>query len=73
MLPAQLVARHRNIHLLGIGQLELSHDEDKFLQTLIQPEPGIARFLLRDAGNAATMVVVRRVDQRLISPASTCR
>jgi len=63
---ALLVAGHRAINELWIGQVQVRHNVSELLQGPFFPKPGIAFLFLRYRGNVPVLVVVRRVHQNII-------
>src|SRR3546814_13624025 len=60
------IGRHRHIYLLGIWQIELSHDLDELGQRLAASQARIALPLLSDRGDVTMLIVVRWVDERVL-------
>ncbi|MCY1301398.1 hypothetical protein D9M70_510090 [compost metagenome] len=59
------VGRHRHIHHLRVRQLEVVHQVDIFVDGF-HPETWIEVLLFADGRNRVALVVVRRVDERLV-------
>ena len=59
------VGRHRHVHHLRIGQLQIVHQIDIFVDRF-DPEPRIEQLFLADGRDGIALVVVRRIDQRLV-------
>jgi len=64
--PAAAVRRHRNIHLSGIGQNQRRHNRDELFDGLAAPEARVALAFLADRADMAMLVIVCRVDQRVV-------
>src|SRR3546814_17424082 len=60
------IGRHRHIYLLGIWQIELSHDLDELGQRLAASQARIALPLLSDRGDVTMLIVVRWVEERVL-------
>ena len=63
---ALAVGWNRDIHLLGPRQVKRTHDRDKFLDALAAAEPRVAGALLADAADPPLLIVVTRIDQRVV-------
>ncbi len=64
--PALSVARYGIIYKFWRRQLEVCHDVPELFTSAIVSQPGVARFFLRDGGNAPVIIVVGRVNQTII-------
>ena len=60
-----MIGRHRHVHHLRIGQVEVVHQLDILLDRF-DLQARIERLLLADGGDRLALVVVRREDQRLV-------
>ena len=58
------VGRHRHVHHLRVGKLQLAHQVDVFVDRLYL-QPRIEAFLLADGGDRIAFVVVGGVYERL--------
>ena len=63
--PDLHVGGHRDIHHLRVGQIQVVHQRDIFVDRL-HLKARIERLLLADGGDGVALVVVRGIDQRLV-------
>ena len=64
--PALAVARYGIIDEFWRRQFEVCHDVPELFTSAIVPQPGVARFFLRNGGNAPVVIVVARVNQAIV-------
>ena len=63
MQPDPYIGRNRDVHHLGIRQLQIVHQLGIFIHRL-HLEARIEQFLLADGGNGVTLIIVGRIDER---------
>jgi hypothetical protein len=59
------VGGHRDVHHLRVGQVQLAHQVDVLVDRF-HLQAGIEPLLLADRGDRVALVVVGRIDQRLV-------
>ena len=63
--PDPHIGGNRDVHHFGIGQIEVVHQVDIVVDRL-HLEPRIEGLLLADGRDRVALIVVRRIDQRLL-------